>query len=159
MDFPSHCYTRKELPLDLEEILTPDKLQRWHYLQAIASEILQNSSFHVNVLIGPNCLQALEPTQIIRSEVAGPYKFKTKLGWCILGPIGQKNDDSFLKCNKIAAKEAISDNVASHHFEFQDVGKEDMSKKMYNHKFDEGLFRPSRSKGEEINIFREDKRF
>ena len=27
-----HYYTKKELPVDPEEILTPDKLRRWHYL-------------------------------------------------------------------------------------------------------------------------------
>ena len=30
-----HCYTKKELPVDLEEILSPEKLRRWHYLQAL----------------------------------------------------------------------------------------------------------------------------
>ena len=42
-----HCYTRKELPVDPEEIPTPDKLKTWHYLHAIASEIVQNPSVHV----------------------------------------------------------------------------------------------------------------
>ena len=30
------CYTRKGLPVDPEEIPTPEKLRRWHYLQTIA---------------------------------------------------------------------------------------------------------------------------
>ena len=158
-----HCYTKKELPVDPEEIPTPDKLRRWHYLQAIASEIMQNPSVHVIVQIGANCLQAVEPTQIIKSEAGGPYTYKTKLGWCIVGPIGQKNDNRSLKCNKIAVKEVISNNVASHHFEIQnkikDVGTEDMFQRMHSQEFNEGLFPPSRSQGGEISISSEDKRF
>ena len=88
-------------------------------MQTKASEIVQNLSLHVGALIGSNCLQALEPTQIINSEADGPYAYKTELGWCIVGLIGQNNDDRSLKCNKIVVKEVISGNVANHHFEIQ----------------------------------------
>ena len=69
---------RKELTVDPEEIPTPDKL-RSYYLQTIPSETVQN-------LIGAYCLQALEPTEFIRNETGDPYAYKTKLGWCIVGP-------------------------------------------------------------------------
>ena len=38
-----HCYSRKELPVDPEEIPTPEKLRRWQHLQTIASETVQNT--------------------------------------------------------------------------------------------------------------------
>ena len=91
------CYIRKELSVDPEEIPTPDKLNTWPYLQMIASEIVQNSTVHVGVLIKANCLQALEPPQFINSEAGRPYAYKTKLGWCIVGSIGQRNDGRSLK--------------------------------------------------------------
>ena len=87
INLPS-CYTRKELPVDPEEIPTPEKLRRWHHLQTIASEIIQNPSVHVGVVIGANCLPALEPMEFIRSEAGGPYAYKMKLFWCVVGPIG-----------------------------------------------------------------------
>ena len=93
----SCCYTKKELSVDPEEIPTPDNLKRWHYLPAIVSEIVQNPSVHVGVLIGVNYLQALEPTQIINSEAGGPYVYKSKFEWYIVRPIGQKNVDRSLK--------------------------------------------------------------
>ena len=97
------CYTRKELPMDPEEIPTPEKLRR--YLQTIASEKVQNPSVHVGVLIGANWLPALEPTELIGSEAGGPYAYKTKLGWCVLGPIGQGNSGKeTMTCKKIAVK-------------------------------------------------------
>ena len=76
----SRCYTRKKLPVDPEEIPTPEKLRRQHHLQIIASETVQNLSVHVGVLIGANCLPGLEPTEFIRSEAGDPCAYKTKLG-------------------------------------------------------------------------------
>ena len=69
------CYTRKELPVDPEEIPTPEKLKRWQYLQTIAPGTVQNLFVHVGVLIGVNCLPALEPTEFIGSEAVGPYPY------------------------------------------------------------------------------------
>ena len=80
------CYTRKELPVDPEEIPTPEKLRRWHHLQTVASKTVQNPSAHVGVLIGANCLPALKSTEFIRSEAGGPYAYKTKLG-VLWGPL------------------------------------------------------------------------
>ena len=91
---------------------------------------------HVRVLIGANCLPALEPTEFIRSEAGGPYAYKTKLGWCIVGPIAQGNSGKeTMTCNRIAVKEINSSNLANYHFqikkEVKDVGIEEMFKKMY----------------------------
>ena len=85
------CHTRKELPVDSEEVTIPEKLRRWKYLQTIAFETVQNTSIHAGVLIWSNCVPALEPTELIRSETGDPYAYKTKLGRCIVGSIGQIN--------------------------------------------------------------------
>ena len=45
---------------------------------------------HVGVLIGANCVQTLEPSEFTRSKTYDSYTYKTKLGWCIVGPIGDK---------------------------------------------------------------------
>ena len=39
----------------------------------------------VSLLIGANCVRALEPREVISSQNGGPYAFKTLLGWCIAG--------------------------------------------------------------------------
>ena len=161
------CYTRKELPVDPEEIPTPEKLRRWHYLQTIASETVQNPSVHVGVVIGDNCLPALVPTEFIRSEADGPYAYKTKLGWCIVGPIAQGNSGKeTMTCNRIAVKEISSSNLANHHFqiktEVQDIGIEEMFKKIYIQDFCEdklaALGQSVKQSCDSI-IFWEDKKF
>ena len=82
----------------------------------------------------------MEPTEFIRSEAGGPYAYKTKLGWCIVGPIAQGNSGKeTMTCNRIAVKDINSSNLANHHFqiktEVKDVGIEEMFKKMYNQDF------------------------
>ena len=65
-----------------------------------------------------------------------------KLGWCIVGSIGQGNSGKeTMKCNRIAVKEINSSNLSNHHFqiktEVKDAGIEEMFKKMYNQDFRE----------------------
>ena len=112
-------YTRKELAVDPEEIPTPEKLRRWHYIGAITSEAVQNPSMHVGVIIGADFLQALEPMEFIRSEAGGPYAFKTKLGWCIVGSIDQRNNGKQMTCNRITVFLIYSDNLGNHHFQIK----------------------------------------
>ena len=78
-------YSRREIPVDKEEIATPRKIREWEYLQPISNEIVQNDD--AGLLIGENCMKALEPTRILQSQNDGPYAYKTRLGWCVVGPI------------------------------------------------------------------------
>ena len=78
---------RREIPVDKEEIATPKKIRELEYLQPISNEIVQNDNAHVGLLIGANCMKALEPTKILQSQDGVPYAYKTKVGWCVLGPI------------------------------------------------------------------------
>ena len=32
-------------------------------------------------------MKALETTRILQSQDGGPYAYKTRLGWCVVGPI------------------------------------------------------------------------
>ena len=82
-------YSRREIPVDKEEIATPTKIREWKYLEPISNEIVQNDDVHVGLLIGANCMKALEPTRILQSQDGGPYAYKTRLGWCVVGPIVQ----------------------------------------------------------------------
>lgn len=75
-----HCHMKKKLPVDLEDIPTPEKLRRWHYLQPLASETVQSPFAHVCAFVGANCLQELEATEFIRSDTGDSYTYKTKLG-------------------------------------------------------------------------------
>ena len=75
----------------------------------------------VRMLIGANCMKALESIEIISSRNGG------QLGWCIVGPITSRNDGS-VKCHRIAVKDVASGKKSPHHFVLHNKPKkEDVS--------------------------------
>ena len=61
------------MPVEKEEIATPDKIKGWEYLKPIPKVISQVGNFEVRMLISANCMKALEPMEIISSRNVGPY--------------------------------------------------------------------------------------
>ena len=86
-------------------------------------------------------MKALEPVEIIGSQDGGPYAYKTKLGWCIVGPIVSNKNGEALRCNRIEVKDAITGKLLSHHFvkdpgyKMRDIGGEEMLRKIYHNDF------------------------
>ena len=73
------AYSRSFLPVEKEEIATPKKIKKWKYLNPITTEVIQDDDIEVGMLmIGVNCMKALEPVEIIGSQDGGPYAYKTK---------------------------------------------------------------------------------
>ena len=79
--------------------------------------------------------------EVIPSEQGGRYAFKTLLGWCIVGTIGETIFETTVACNTISVQDKISKNVASHYFaretEVRDIGTEQMLKKVYTAEFND----------------------
>ena len=73
-------YLQEDLPVDINEAAIIDKIKRWGYLDKITGEVNANNNIEVNLLIGTNCVKALEPHELIASENGGPYAFRTLLG-------------------------------------------------------------------------------
>ena len=81
------AYSKNCLPVEKEEIATPDKIEQWEYLKPISEVTTQMDNIEVGMLIGANCIKsmkALEPIEIISSRNGEPHPCKTKLGWCII---------------------------------------------------------------------------
>ncbi len=77
-------YTQKTMPVDKSNIATQNYLACWPHLNHIC---LPSIDAGVELLIGANVPEALEPWQIIRSQNNGPYAIKTMFGWAVNGPI------------------------------------------------------------------------
>ena len=59
----------------------------------------------VRLLIGANCTKALATIQVLQGRNGGPYAFRTRFGWCVVGPeIVTKNSSG--SCKKIAVRQA-----------------------------------------------------
>ena len=119
----------------------------------------------IGLLIGANCLKALEPNKIIPSRNGGPYAFRTILGWCVVGPVQKEVDlERNLSCHRVSVIEIGSNKIANHHFviekSVEDMGIKQMLQKIDLHEFTEPRLKDDKSLSEFKNgISAEDKRF
>ena len=99
--------------------------------------------------------------EVIPSEQGGPYAFKTLLGWCLVGTIGETTFDTTVACNRISVQDKVSKNVASHYFaretEVPDIGIEQMLKKICTAEFNDNA--TSRAAGNITKIALKDRKF
>ena len=68
-------YTTSDLPIDAKEVRTKEKLWKWKYFDNISKKTCQDDNIKIGILIGPNCLMAIEPIEVIPSQEGGPYAF------------------------------------------------------------------------------------
>ena len=144
-----------------EDIATPDKIKDWEYLKRIADKIIQKKDISIGLLIGGNCSKALEPLEVIPSKDGGPYAFRTLLGWCIVGPIGEITSCKTVSHNRIPVQNMTSKTVASHYFametEVKDAGIKQMLHKMYAADFSDHC--PSKKREDITEMSVEDRNF
>ena len=93
----------------------------------------------VSLLIGANCVRALEPREVISSQNGGPYAFKTLLGWCIVGPMINQTKAGKFGCNRIMLPSADKVKPGCHYFtvptKVRETSTEKMLKKICKHDF------------------------
>ena len=152
------AFSKKEIPVDSCEIATAGKFKKWDYLERISKELGDNENISVGLLIGTNCLEALEPVEVIPRQNDGPYAIRTALGWCVVGPI-KAQCHNVVSCNRIAVIKADSGQMADHHFDIEkgceDIGVKEMLKKMYMTNFNEPCLKdvdPASQKRAQRNI-------
>ena len=67
-----------------------------------------DSAISFGLLIGANCIRAMEPMEIIPSSQGSPYACRSRLGWCVVGPSRDHGTRS-ISCNRIQTKLASLD--------------------------------------------------
>ena len=77
--------TLQEIPLNMADI--PQDQDSPLYLQNQGVKIYPVDG-PIEILLGSNAAQAMEPLEVVRSQQGGPFAVRTRLGW-ILG--GAKN--------------------------------------------------------------------
>ena len=126
--------------MDKEEIATPARISKWEYLKPISNEIVQDGDIVVGLLIGANCMKALEPMKIIPSKEDGPYVYKILLGWCIVVPIINTETERSISVIEYVI-DVISSGLVPHQFgvekSIKDISLEEMFKMMYSNDFNE----------------------
>ena len=94
----------------------------------------ENANISVDLLIGANCVEAIQTLEVIPSQQDRPYAYRTILGWCVVGSIVDEKLDA-VSCNQIAALQAENESIAKHDFQVQnkckDTGITEMLRKIY----------------------------
>ena len=102
-------YTQSELPFAIEDVPSPKDLSQWPQLGSIVDLIAErDSTIPFGLLIGANCIRAMEPMEIIPSSQGSPYAYRSRLGWCVVGPSSDRGTRS-ISCNRIQTKLASLD--------------------------------------------------
>lgn len=83
LDLPK-VYTQSKIPVSKENIITEADLKNWPYLREIQ---LKEIEADIELLIGTDVPQAMEPWNIINSQDNGLYAVKTLLRWVVTGPL------------------------------------------------------------------------
>nr|XP_040038592.1 uncharacterized protein LOC120822745 [Gasterosteus aculeatus aculeatus] len=86
-----NVYTQKKMPVDTANIIKPEDLSQWPYLDHIEIPEIDAT---VELLIGTNASKLLEPWEIVNSQGECPFAVKTLLGWVING-LGKDSKDNW----------------------------------------------------------------
>ena len=158
----SSAFSEKEIPVDSCEIATARKCKKWDYHEKISKELGDNEDISVDLLIGANCLEALEPVEVIPRQNDGPYAIRTAVGWCVVGLIKAQCHNA-VSCNQIAVIKADSGKMAEHYFEIEkgceDIGVNETLQKMYTIDFNEPCLEDADPVTKGLKKIYDDKRF
>lgn len=81
-------YSCKKRPVTEKDIPQQEDANRWSHLDGLNLPRFKYTD--IDLLIGSDVPQALEPKQVKESQNGGPFAVKTLLGWTVNGPLGRK---------------------------------------------------------------------
>ena len=83
-------FTREFIPVDHNQIPTPEIVSKWKHLESVAKGIPgYRPNLEIGLLIGNNCILAHEPLNVISSTGNGPFAVLLRHGWSVGGPVSQ----------------------------------------------------------------------
>ena len=104
--------TKEKLNISTDGVACQDDVNRWSHLSGI--QVPERVNAEVELLIGQDVPEALEPSEIRTRRGNGPYATKTKFGWTLNGPLGRHGRSDVRDVNFVRADEVLSQQF--HHF-------------------------------------------
>lgn len=83
IDLPD-VLTQKNMPVSTINVPRQHDIKQWPHLKGVK---LHDIDAEVDLLIGTDAANVLEPWELINSVDGGPYAVRTKVGWVINGPL------------------------------------------------------------------------
>ena len=81
-------YSRPTMPVSKDEVPKQEYVDRWPHLRGVVCLTELNSQ--VDLLIGSDVPEALQPKEVIPAAGGGPYASEVDFGWLINSPTGRK---------------------------------------------------------------------
>ncbi|XP_066932171.1 uncharacterized protein [Clytia hemisphaerica] len=125
-------FSKSYIPVDQSEIPTSKSIQAWPYLKSIEPEFPNTASLKIGILVGGNCPKAIEPVKTIASQDDGPFAYKTKLGWCVVGPICSPRSKSVACCRISVNSNGRSNHLLVEEPRVKDSGIETILKNLFS---------------------------
>lgn len=133
-------YTQRDMPVNSDNIVTQKELSNWPYLDRVK---IPHIEADVDLLIGANASQVMEPWEIINSHGNGPYAFRTLVGWVVSGLSERSND-----CGDEIGSPSVTVNRIS-------IGKlEHLLHNQYNQDFSENLVDKNEMSREDLQFMK-----
>lgn len=106
------------LPVSTESLATQVDASKWSHLEGL---VIPSIDADVDLLIGSDVPQALQPEEVKGGSEGEPYAMKTILGWAIVGPL-KKQSDNFRTSNFVQSDTALEDQFKMYcNMEFNDA--------------------------------------
>ncbi|XP_020556881.2 uncharacterized protein LOC110014410 [Oryzias latipes] len=129
--------TQRKMPVSTESMATSEHLKKHPHLSKIH---MPKINAEVDLLIGTNAPQLLEPWEVINSNGNGPYAVKTVLGWVVNGPLNG-NSGVLEECPHSATVNRISVNKL-----------EELLSSQYSYEFNEKVSKDKEMSREDVKF-------
>ena len=98
-------YGVEKLPITKYDTLSRENISRWGHLRKAK---IPDCDEDVELLIGTNAPEALQPWELINSDNNKPFAFRSKLGWVVCGRVESKAGESKVNMHRISVKDGIN---------------------------------------------------
>ncbi|KAK0150375.1 hypothetical protein N1851_008532 [Merluccius polli] len=122
-------YTQTKLPVSKQHIPTQESINKWKYLREVKIPQLDAD---IELLIGTNAANLMEPWKVINSRGNGPYAVRTPLGWVINGLMQEttcqmQGSHSCTVVNRISVANLNDLLIKQYHQDFPELAAEEKS--------------------------------
>ncbi|KAL2086463.1 hypothetical protein ACEWY4_017522 [Coilia grayii] len=116
-------FTQKDMPVTTSSIPKQNDLAHWAYLSKVT---IPSISSKVELLIGTNAPNLVEPWEVINSQNGGPYAVKTLLGWVVNGPLRcAAGSEESVTVNRISVASLEKMLISQYNQDFYEVASEE----------------------------------
>ncbi|KAK0134388.1 hypothetical protein N1851_030045 [Merluccius polli] len=116
-------FAQKEMPVTSNNIPRQEDLAQWAYLSKVK---IPSICSKVELLIGTNAPNLIEPWEVVNSQSGGPYAARTLLGWVVNGPL--RNGTGSVKSvtvNRISVARLEELLISQYNQDFSEVASEE----------------------------------